>query len=173
MERENHPVWAVYDKLRTARLNVRYYSERLRRLELLDKAMDLALVIAAPTSAVAGLWFFKTDIGKHVWQGLGTVSAFIAAIRPAIQFRKTLKTYEMTIVSYQALEYDLETIRRKVEQRGVYDEELKADFLRALERQRHIDISSPDKIADSRLLKTCTTAVLSEMPSSAFFIPER
>jgi hypothetical protein len=79
----------------------------------------------------------------------------------------------MTIAAYQALEYDLETIRRKVEQRGIYDEELKADFLRALERQRHIDISSPDKIANSRLLKTCTTAVLSEMPSSAFFIPER
>ncbi len=172
MGRENHPVWAVYDKLRTARLNVRYYSARLRRLEHLDMAMDLALVIAAPTSAVAGLWFFKTDMGKHIWQGLGTFAAFVAAIRPAIQFRRTLKAYETTIAAYQALEYDLETIRRKIEQRGTYDEELKADFLRALERQRHIDISSPDKIANSRLLKTCTTAVLSEMPSSAFFVPE-
>ncbi|MCP3715445.1 hypothetical protein [Paraburkholderia sp. CNPSo 3281] len=134
--------------------------------------MDTALVIAAPTSAVAGLWFFKTDMGRHVWQALGTFSAFVAAIRPAIQFRRTLKAYETTIASYQALEYDLETIRRKIEQRGTYDEELKADYLRALERQRHIDISSPDKIANSRLLKTCTAAVMSEMPASAFFVPE-
>ncbi|CAG9247835.1 hypothetical protein [Paraburkholderia unamae] len=172
MGRENHPVWAVYDKLRTAHLNVRYYSERLRRLERWDMAMDVALVIAAPTSAVAGLWFFKTDMGKHVWQAFGTFAAFVAAIRPAIQFRRTLKAYETTISAYQALEYDLETIRRKIEQRGIYDEELKSDFLRALERQRHIDISSPDKIANSRLLKSCTTAVLTEMPASAFFVPE-
>ncbi|WP_213308800.1 hypothetical protein [Paraburkholderia sacchari] len=60
----------------------------------------------------------------------------------------------------------------KVEQRGIYDEELKADFLLALERQRHVDISSPDKIANSRLLKKCTAALLSEMPSSAFSVPE-
>jgi hypothetical protein len=172
MRREDHPVWAVYDKLRSARLNVRYYSERLRRLERVDVAMDLAIVVCAPSSAVAGIWFFNEGLGKVVWHGLGVFSAFVAAARPVTQFRQKLKSYEATISAYQTLEYDLETIRRKIEHRGEYDADLKADFLLALERQRHIDIASPDKIANSRLLKTCTDAVLSELPSSAFFVPE-
>ncbi len=172
MGRENHPVWAVYDKLRTARLNVRYYSERLRRLERLDVAIDVALLVAAPTSAVAGLWFFKSDLGKHVWQGLGAVSALLATVRPAFQFRRTFKMYETTIASYQALEYDLESIRHQIEQQGCYDDKLKSEFLRALERQRDIEISSPDKIPNSRLLRTCTNSVLNEMPASIFFVPE-
>ncbi|REG48609.1 hypothetical protein B0G80_4858 [Paraburkholderia sp. BL6669N2] len=172
MNREQHPVWAVYDRLRTARLNVKYYCERLRQVELLNRACEIILLIAAPTSAIAGLWFWKTDIGKAVWQSLGIVSAIIATVRPAFQLTKKIKDYEAAISGYQTLEYDLEIIRQKIEQRGTYDDKLKAEFMKAVERHRNVELASPDKVPNRKLLQNCTNAVLAEMPANSFFVPE-
>jgi hypothetical protein len=70
------------------------------------------------------------------------------------------------------LEYDLETIRQKVEQRGAYDDRLKAELLKAIERQKKADLTSPEKVPNEKLRRKCTQAVLTEMPASSFFIPE-
>lgn len=173
MNREQHPVWAVYDKLRTARLNVKYYSERLRRVELLNSSCEMLLLFAAPTSAIAGLWFWKTDAGRVVWQSLGVVSAIVATARPVLQLTKKIKDYDAAILANRTLEYDLETIRQKIEQRGIYDDKLKAEFLKLIERHRNDEIViNPDKTPDKKLLENCTSAVLAEMPAATFFVPE-
>ncbi|GGD96628.1 hypothetical protein [Caballeronia grimmiae] len=171
MNRDEHPVWAVYDKFRTARLNVKYYCRRLHRLERMDRALDIILLIAAPTSAVAGLWFWETEYGRVVWQCLGVVAALVATVRPALHITKRIKDYESAISAYQMLEYDLDAIRQKIEQRGIYDAKLKAEFIRAIERQRNADLASPEKVAESRLLRDCTAAVMEELPASFFFVP--
>jgi hypothetical protein len=172
MNREQHPVWAVYDKLRTARLNVKYYSERLRRVELFNTACEILLLFAAPTSAIAGLWFWHLQGGKIVWQSLGILSAIVATLRPLLQLTKRIKDYEAAVLANRSLEFDLETIRQKVEQKGAYDEKLKAEYLRVLERHRKDEIESPDKTPNRKLLEYCTNAVLTELPSSSFYVPE-
>jgi hypothetical protein len=70
----NHPVWTVYDKLRSARLNVKYYGARLHRIERANLAIEYILLAAAPSSAVAGLWFWNTEVGKTIWQSLGVLA---------------------------------------------------------------------------------------------------
>jgi hypothetical protein len=172
LEREKHPVWAVYDKLRTARLNVKYYSTRLDTHEQWNRCMEIVLLISAPSSAIAGIWFFKTDIGKYLWQILGVVSALVATVRPAFQMTRKIKAYEATIQAYRMLEYDLEMIRRKIEQRGTYDDKLKSEFLKAIERQKQADASSPERVINEKTRDRCTAAVLAEMPANSFFVPE-
>jgi len=82
MIREDHPVWEVYDLYRTARLNVKYYSELLHRTEIKNFLLDLILLCSAPTSAVAGLWFWETEIGHEVWKYFGVIAAFAAVLKP-------------------------------------------------------------------------------------------
>jgi len=55
MGARNHPVWSLYDEIRTARLNVKYYGRRLEFLERRNFAFELILLASAPTSAIAGL----------------------------------------------------------------------------------------------------------------------
>ena len=172
MKREDHPVWAVYDRLRTARLNVRYYCARLHRLELVNRTLEITLLVSAPSSAIAGIWLFKTDAGKIVWQSLGVLSAVIATVRPVFQMTKRIKEYEATIAAYRTLEYDLEMIRQKVEQRAAYDDKLKAELLKAIERQKRADATSPEMVPNEKLRHRCTQTVLSEMPPDSFFVPE-
>lgn len=162
----------MYDKLRTARLNVKYYSVRLDRLEQISRVLEITLLVSAPSSAIAGIWLFTTDVGKIAWQSLGVLSAVIATVRPAFQLTKKTKEYESAITAYRMLEYDLETIRQKVEQRGAYDARLKAEFLKALARQEKADLVSPDKVPNAKLRAKCTREVLAEMPPNSFFVPE-
>ena len=41
MPRRPHAVWTVYDKLRTARLNVKYYSRRLESIERTNFILEI------------------------------------------------------------------------------------------------------------------------------------
>ncbi len=50
----NHPVWNVYDELRTARLNVKYYTRRIVVVQRLEVAFTVAFALAAPATAILG-----------------------------------------------------------------------------------------------------------------------
>ena len=43
---ETHPVWNVYDRFRTTRLNVKYYSARLVCVKKINFIMELILAIS-------------------------------------------------------------------------------------------------------------------------------
>lgn len=49
-----HPVWHVYDLLKTARLNDLYFSAKLQFAESLQMSFQLLLAATVPSSAVAG-----------------------------------------------------------------------------------------------------------------------
>ncbi|WP_250528807.1 hypothetical protein [Caballeronia sp. ATUFL_F1_KS4A] len=171
MDRDQHPVWAVYDKLRTARLNVKYYCRRLQRLERIIFTLDVILLVAAPSSAIASLWFWDTPAGRIAWQSLSVVAAIIATVRPIFHLTRRVKEYESAIAAYRIMEYDLESVRQRIEQRGEYDAKLRSEFLRIVERQKAAELASPEKVADQKLLKECSDAVLSELPANSFFVP--
>lgn len=42
--------------------------------------MDIVLLVTAPSSAIAGLWFWKTPLGHTAWQYFGIVSAIVAIL---------------------------------------------------------------------------------------------
>ena len=64
---KEHPVWAVYDLMRTARLNEKYYASQLVRQARLRLAVELALSVFASTSVITGLMVINLPWGKTLW----------------------------------------------------------------------------------------------------------
>jgi len=172
VSRETHPAWTVYDKLRTARLNVKYYSRRLQSIERENFGIELVLAVAAPSSAVAGLWFWDTTYGKIAWQCLGIVAAAAAILKPLLGLAKRIKEYESVLSGYRMLEYDLMEIKCLIEQRQKYDSGLQSEFRKTLQRERTLVGKTPETRESKRVKKICEIEVRRELPPGSFFIPE-
>lgn len=170
--REQSQVWGVYDLLRTARLNVKYYSARLAFFQRWSFFLELALAITAPSSAVAGLWFWKTSTGQLVWTSLGVAAAFAAVIKPLLQLEKKVGAYTETLAGYRALEHDLFKIKELVVQRQAYDQGLQSDFQKALDRKGTLVSRDPEVATKKKLKQRLTEEVKKELPAAAFFVPE-
>ncbi|MBF0320479.1 MAG: hypothetical protein HQL01_11825 [Nitrospirae bacterium] len=63
-DRENNPVWDVYDEYRTARLNVLGNEMQLKWLEKKNKWMEIIIAVST-SSTVAGLWIFDSTVGAY------------------------------------------------------------------------------------------------------------
>lgn len=170
--REEHPVWGVYDLYRTARLNVKYYTCKLSRVEHANFLMDVILLITAPSSAIAGLWFWETPLGQGIWKYLGVVSAFIAVLKPSLALTKKIKKYEEVLSGYKALEHDLHEIKELVAQKLKYAQEMQNDFKKALKRKGVLVNKEPGEKVDKKLLACCQREVDTELPADKFFVPE-
>ena len=89
-----HPVWDVYNELRTARLNIKYYTVRVEETRRLNRVLEIILAVAAPGSAVAMLFIRETSIGKIIWGPLAVVAAFVAVVKPFLKLDERLQQYE-------------------------------------------------------------------------------
>lgn len=167
-----HPVWSVYDRLRTARLNRKYYSRRLVSLEQRLFNFDLILAIAAPSSAVAGLWLWDTSIGAWAWRVLGVVAALAAVIKPLLLLPRRIKDTETVLSGYRTLEHDLFEIKTMVEQRRAYDAALVDDFKKALQREKVLVGNPPEQTEHRPTKALCEIEVDRELPPDSFFVPE-
>ncbi|ELB2184817.1 TPA: hypothetical protein JG821_004456 [Vibrio parahaemolyticus] len=55
MSTKEHPVWQVYDLLRTAKLNEKYFGRRLKKYVVINNTMEFFIAATASTSAIASL----------------------------------------------------------------------------------------------------------------------
>lgn len=172
MGTESHPVWSVYDLFRTARLNVKYYSAKLHRAERAVFWMDLILLLTAPSSSIAGLWFWEYPLGKIMWQYLGAIAAFVAVMKPLLGLTKKIKVYEELRSGYRALEHDLYEIREMIVQKGKYDKQLQEEYKKAIKRKGILVGKECDSKEDKKLKLKCVEEVESELPVTVFYIPE-
>ncbi len=170
---ENHPVWSLYDKLRTARLNVKYYSRRLQDIESLNFWMEFILLASAPSSAIAGLWFFEQPLGKIVWQYFGIVAAIAAVTKPLMNLPKHIKEFEGVLSGYRILEYDLMEIKILVDQYQRYDAKLQTEFKKVLQREKMLVVKTPETLYKPKIKRVCEAEVLNELPVSLFFVPDK
>jgi hypothetical protein len=172
MTRETHPVWTVYDKLRTARLNVKYYSRRLSRLETMNFWIELVLLVTAPSSAIAGLWFWETEYGKLVWQYMGIVAAIAAILKPLLGLTKRIKELGGVLSGYRTLEYDLREMKSQIEQKRKYDAALQSELKKALQREKILVGKTPETRENQNVKSKCELEVRQEFPPESFFVPE-
>lgn len=170
-KREEHRVWGVYDLLRTARLNVKYYSARLTFFRHYNFALELVLAITTPSSAVAGLWFWKTSTGEIGWTALGVTAAIAAVVKPLLQLERKVGAYTEVLAGYRALEHDLFKIKVLIAQRQAYDQDLQSEFQKALERKGALVSKDPEVSTKEELKRRLVAEVIQELPASAFFIP--
>lgn len=172
MSGEDHPVWSVYDKMRSACLNVKYYSRRLQFVERVNFGFEFTLGATAPSSAIAGLWFWNTEYGQPAWKFLAIVAAIAAVSKPLLNLTKRIKEYESVLSGYRTLEYDLREIRSLVEQKKKYDQPLQLEFKKALQREKSLIAKNPETRECARVKRKCEKEVLREFPPDKFFVPK-
>lgn len=170
--RETHPVWTVYDRLRTARLNVKYYSRRLERLERQNFWIELVLMATAPSSSIAGFLFWKTEYGNLAWKCLGVIAAVAAILKPLLGLAKRIKELESVLTGYRTLEFDLMEIKSLVEQKQKYDGALQSELKKALQREKVLVGRTPETRENVNVKLKCELEVLEELPRETFYIPE-
>lgn len=172
MTPENHPVWTVYDKLRTARLNVKYLGRRLHHVESVNFWLELTLLATAPTSAVAGLWFWQSESGRLIWQYMGVIAAIVAVAKPLLALTKRIKEYENVLSGYRTLEYDLMEIKASIEQKHKYDAAMQVELKKALQREKSLVAKNPEARENSNVKRICEEEVRNELPPNCFFVPK-
>lgn len=168
----NDPVWDVYDELRTALLNVKYYSCRTASLQRQNFWIELLIAATATGSAVAGFTFWATSVGKPIWQALMVVSALLAIAKPLLRLTERIQTFQELVGDYRGAEYDLRKIEVAIKQRGTFDKDLKERFSRALDRMAEAAVKSSGEYRVHKAMRErCEAEVLQELPTAHFFLP--
>jgi hypothetical protein len=167
----HHPVWDVYDEYRTARLNVKYHEGLLRRYQMLNFWIELLLAVTAPSSAIAGLWFWNTPVGSYAWKSLGVITAVLALARPLLKLTDRMQAIEETLAGYKALDQDFRCLSIAIHQDRKYEKRHQKRFQELLERKKAVVTSSRLKGSCTKLQLTCEEAVLRELPVDELYIP--
>src|SRR6266404_9611082 len=84
------PVGAVYNELRTARLNVKYLQAKIHTLRNVNIAYEIVLAVAT-SSAVAGFSFWQQEFGKPIWASIGAAATLLSVIKPILRIPATLQ----------------------------------------------------------------------------------
>lgn len=167
----DHPAWDVYNLFRTARLNVKYYSVLATRARQMTVTMDAVLAVAAPGSAVAGIWFWQTPLGEVAWHTLAALAALVAVLKPFLKLPESLQQYEKIVCGYRALEHDLSTLTITIRQDRAYGPAHRAQLEEAQRRKGHLVSEAPTGRVHNRLRKRCRTEVEKELPGETFYLP--
>jgi hypothetical protein len=166
----NDSVWDVYDQLRTARLNIKYLQEKIRRLNRWNAFFEIVIAVTT-SSTVAGFSFWRTVYGGSIWTTVGTIAAILSVIKPILKFPEQLRRKEELLASYHILDHDLNNIGIEIKHRKKYDDSLYKQFLRALERKAELMKQDTGSSIDERLRIRCRKAVEQELPEDSFYIP--
>ncbi len=171
MDTKNHPVWDVYDQMRTTRLNVKYLRNNIRMNNGWNTAMTV--ILALSTASLASIfWFLSTESLSVTIKSLSSLSGIVAVLKPILNLTSKIQKDEKLLSAYRILEYDLEQIKIGVSQSGSYTEILKNKFIEAMDRKKGI-ISSEDNNSEPsrKKIKKLFAEVELELPIDSFFIP--
>ena len=169
---EHHPVWVVYDLYKTARLNVKYYAARLNSIERQNFLIELVIAIAAPTSAVTGIWLLKTEVGQELWKYLAGIAAIAALLKPLLKLSAKIKNMEQCLSGYRALEYDVEQIVNKIKTDRTYSKSCKNMLDEAQKKKKALVCNPPENNQDQKLIERLYNEVNNEFPFGSFYVPE-
>lgn len=172
MSRDQHPVWTLYDKIRTACLNVKYYERRLQQVENINLCLEIILAISAPTSAVAKLGFWNTQTGDAIWTVFGIIAAVVAVVKPLLNLSKRIKEYEATLFGYRILYSDLLDIRTTIEMTKKYDKKTEIEIQKTMQREKNLISKCPETCANQKIKRICEQEVRQLYPASVFYEPQ-
>jgi hypothetical protein len=170
VEPENHPVWNLYDEMRTARLNVKCLQCEVRKLRNWNRFFEITLAVAS-TSSIGGFWFMQNLVGGYVWKTLGAAAIILTALKPVFKLNEKIREKHLLLVGYHALDHDLHCIAIEVRQQQRYDNELHKELVKALKRKAELRKKHDGERINRKCQKRCENEVAEEMPANSFYIP--
>lgn len=167
-----HPVWAVYDLLRTTRLNVKYYTHKLRNAEKQNMIVQIILASAVPSSAIAGFEIWDFGLGKHTWKYFTVFAAIVAFIQPFLGLTEKVKTLSAIIANYTNLLSEVESIKVSIETNKKYSNYDKRKFALLIKKRAKIEALEHVFDVDKKLQKQYRIEVQKQLPSKYFYVPD-
>lgn len=172
MINKNHPVWAVYDLLRTIRLNVHYYTAKLERTKRKDFWIEIILAVVVPSSAIAGLPLWQNRYGVYAWSVLVIIAAVLAVIKPFLKLTEAVQSYEAVISRLRVVESELVELQHEIFQRRRYDQPMQDKLGVIIRNMGRVQEIEPIEQIDEKLRRTIFDRIRKESPNESFYVPE-
>lgn len=167
---KDHPVWDVYNELRTARLNVLCYESQLKVLTILNTTIEYLLAILT-SSSVAGFWFWKNETGEFIWKLLGVITVILAVGKPILNLGSKIKKKSEIVTAYRELDQGFLHLKIMINQAREYGTSQIKDLQILLKKKEEI-VKKYQDIVNDRLKNKCYKRVNEELPIETFYIPE-
>lgn len=167
-----HPVWEVYDLLRTAKLNEIYFSRRLYTYALLNNSMEFAIAATASTSAIASLTVWKNDSGAILWHGLLIIAAVISVLKPILKITNKVRLYEEVLSGYRSMSYELLQLKSSISTEQQYNAKHKSLLQSIMKKHGTLVTKSPESKENKKVKRECEQEVLNKYPEDSFYIPK-
>lgn len=168
-EQEFERVWQLYDALRTALLNKKYYGCRLVVQRRLNFWLEWILAFATST-AVAAWAIWKQDFGANLWAVIGAIAVILSITKPLLKLPEDLERLGRLHTGFTAAHADLTALVEEVRAtRGVTPEHV-AEYQRIRTRLHEL-ATHDDPRPNTRLKEQCTQEVLNELPQEQFWSP--
>jgi hypothetical protein len=170
MDTKHHPVWSLYDTLRTARFNVKCLESELRFWRAVNFWMEV-LIAVSTASSIGALSFWQNPAGGVVWKTIGGIAALLAVIKPFLKIPDKISLRQELLAGYRVLAHDCTVIRAEVERRQRYDDYCAKRFDAANERLGALAGKEGDYSPTMKLKKCSQAEVNRELPLDTFFVP--
>jgi hypothetical protein len=169
--RKDHPVWGVYDLLRTVRLNELYFERRLHARARINRLVEIIILITAPTSAVAGWSLWNAEEGQAIWKALVSLTGLLAIVKQGLGLTDDIRGLEVISTLYRALRVDLEVLRSRIAQDEAYSGPHRERHDELLELRSEITKSEPKHVPQRDLIADLMQDVNGELPIGGFYVP--
>ncbi|MEZ9868914.1 hypothetical protein [Vibrio sp. 10N.261.51.A4] len=170
--KKDHPVWEVYDLLRTAKLNEKYFGYRLQKYVRVNNGMEFAIAATASTSAIASLTLWKEGVGDYFWQSFLSISAVISVAKPILKITNKVRLYEEVLSEYRSLSYELLQLKVRMSTDRGYNECHKEKLQQIMDKHAVLISKTPESTENKKVKKKCTNEVELAYPADSFYIPE-
>lgn len=169
-ENRYHPVWDVYDSLRTARLNVKYLQIKLTSLQRKNFVFEWIIAIST-FSSVTALSFLRTEDLQIVWQVFGAIAVLLAIAKPLISLSTKIQQQQERLLGYKNICHELEKITILIKQRQCFSKILREKFMEVIDKKGIVEGKYVHGKPDKKLLMKLEEEVNTELPLSNFYIP--
>lgn len=170
-DRDN-PVWEVYNLLRTARLNKKYYTHKLKNVEDLNILIQIIIAAAVSTSAIATLPVWDSENGLIVWRIFTTIATIVSFIYPFMRLSNKIKKIDSILIGYTMLENDLMELRSEIATTKKFTKSHKSDYKKAFNRKKKLSIDERGIRVVEKLIIKLQKEVNRELPSKSFYLPK-
>lgn len=167
----DHPVWNVYDRLRTISLNEKYYSRRIVFYERINFWLEIIIAISAST-AIAKFAIWKTEAGSLIWSLIAGLAVLLAVIKPFMKLTDSIKRIENVLTKYRLIKHEFGILRIDISEKKSYNNEHKNKLRELLAKEEVLIEKQPENYISKRLINICSNEVIKEYPVDNFFIPE-
>ncbi|MGB7767642.1 MAG: hypothetical protein WBN22_02160 [Verrucomicrobiia bacterium] len=165
-----HPVWSVYDELRTARLNVLCLQNVLSSLRTSDRASEILIAVTTTTS-IGSFWFLQNKAGEYIWKTVGCVAVVVSIVKPILKYGHRIQANEKLLAGYTLLHHELNCLCIEIRFLQRFDNAIYKDFLKIMDSKADLLKASSETNVSATLRKKCEQQVLQELPTELFYIP--